>query len=232
MRRPEQVLFVQHQDDCGAGYLGERAEERGAVTSVVDARDVGVLDPRAFDLVVPLGSDDSAYDDSLPHIDSERLFLQAAVAADVPVLGVCFGAQLLCQVLGGGVHAADDPEIGWSDVRTDRPELIEAGPWLIWHLDVMTCPPGGVALARTDVALQAFRHGRHLGVQFHPEATPSSARAWAIKYGDSLTRLGLDPDRLLEETDQRAPAARERACQLFDRAWDHAVGSPTDEGTS
>lgn len=223
MRAPQQVVFIQHQDDCGPGYLGERAEERGAATIVVDALDVGLLDPHRFDLVVPLGSDDAAYDGSLAYLADEQNFLRDAVRADIPVFGVCFGAQLLSLVLGGQVRPATEPEIGWLDVRTDQPDLIEAGPWLIWHLDVMTCPPGGVALAWTDVGLQAFRSGPHLGVQFHPEATPSSARAWAGKYDESLGSLDLDPDLLLEETDRRAPAARQRAHRLFDRAWDRAL---------
>jgi GMP synthase (glutamine-hydrolysing) len=212
------VLHVQHQSDCPPGLVGERLAMLGAEQHVVDAREARLLDPTEFDLVVPLGSDDSAADESVVYLRGEWGLLERAVQAQVPVLGICFGAQLLCRVLGGTVAPAPGgPEIGWLRVDTCEPALVEPGPWLVWHLDVMEPGPDSVVVARTDGGVQAFRHGPHLGVQFHPEATIASVRVWVEHYRGSLDRLGVDPTALLAETVERAGAARSRVAALVGR---------------
>ncbi|PVZ06942.1 type 1 glutamine amidotransferase [Actinomycetospora cinnamomea] len=218
MHDQRRVLFLQHQDDCGPGYLGDRARELGFSVEVADlVREACPTGAGRFALVVCLGSDDSVLDESVPSLAPERALLEDAVARGVPVLGVCFGAQLLATVLGGRVRPLDRPEIGWLDVETRVPEVLAPGPWLVWHLDAFECPPGAELLASTDVAVQAFRRGPHLGVQFHPEATPESASAWAAKYGEALASAGVDGAALLAETDRRRDEARERAAALLDR---------------
>lgn len=215
MRR---VLFVQHQDDCPPGYVGDRLAERGAAVDVVRAQAGAFPDPGAYDLVVPLGSDDSAYDESLSYLRPEWDLLSGAVDAGVPVFGICFGAQLLSRVLGGRVYASPSgPEIGWLRVETGDPALLEAGPWMVWHLDVLDPPPGAVVLARTPVACQAYAHGPHVGVQFHPEATVDSVTAWARGYERSLREASVDAGVLLAETRAERDAARRRAYALTDR---------------
>lgn len=217
------ALFVQHQDDCPPGYVGERLEQRGATVEVVDARSGQLPDPREFGLVVSLGSDDSAYDESVPYLRRESELLATCVAEHVPVFGICFGSQLLTRVLGGSVYRSPDgPEIGWLSVDSTDPSLVESGPWLVWHLDVMGPPPNGREIARTPVGTQAFVHGPHVGVQFHPEATPDSAAIWADHYRDSLHQVGLVPDELLAETRGRQAEARNRAHALTDRIVDRA----------
>jgi len=217
------VLFVQHQDDCPPAMVGERLAALGATCEVVDARASRLPDPTGFDLVVPLGSDDSAGDESLPYLRREWDLLERAVRAGVPVFGICFGAQLLCRVLGGTVHPAPGgPEIGWLPVETRRPELVAPGPWMVWHLDVMAPGPGSAEIAATAVGTQAFVHGPHLGVQFHPEATDAQVAVWAQHYRDPLDRLGIAPEHLLAETVDHAAGARTRAHALVDRVLAHA----------
>ncbi|MPY99195.1 MAG: aminotransferase [Actinophytocola sp.] len=219
-------MFVQHQDDCPPGHVGDRIRERGAEVEVVRAQAPRLPDPRDFDLIVPLGCYDSAYDESLPYLGREWKLLTAAVASDVPVFGICFGAQLLSRVLGGEVRPAPGgPEIGWLTVDTAprAAGTVEPGPWLVWHLDVMTPPPGGVELARTDVGTQAFSHGRHLGVQFHPEATVESTLAWAETFRDRLPETGSSYDEIATTTRQVAADAPRRAYALTDRVLDRAL---------
>lgn len=212
------VLFVQHQDDDPPGYIGERARQRGLDVEVVQATSDAFPDPTGYRLIVPLGSDDSAYDDSLPHLADEHRMLRRAVDADVPVFGICFGAQLLSRVLGGEVRAGEyGPEIGWVRVDSDEPELIDPGPWLVWHFDVMTAPPGSIEVARTDRATQVFRYGSHLGVQFHPEATPRHAEDWSRSYETTLTKIETEPQELVAQARARAATARTKAYELFDR---------------
>lgn len=221
------VLFVQHQDDCPPGYVGERLVERGARLQVVRAQAGSFPDPREFDLVVPLGSDDAAYDESLPHLPAEWDLLSTAVEADVPVFGICFGAQLLARVLGGQVRRMERPEIGWLTVDTTAPELVEPGPWLVWHLDVIADLPAGMEVARTAEGVQAFAHGPHAGTQFHPEATVDSAQTWADRYATSLTSIGVDGAALMAETRARQAEAWQRACDLTDRVVSRALSRRT-----
>jgi GMP synthase (glutamine-hydrolysing) len=217
------VLFVQHQDDCPPGLVGERLADLGATLEVVDARSPRLPDPGEFQLVVPLGSDDSAADESLPYLRGEWELLERAVGVGVPVFGICFGAQLLCRVLGGRVSPAPGgPEIGWLPVDTVDTDVVGPGPWLVWHLDVMEPGPDSTRIARTAVGAQAFTHGPHLGVQFHPEATPASVRVWAEHYRSSLDRLDIAPAALLAETAARSAAARRRADALVDRVLSRA----------
>lgn len=233
-RCPRAVLCVQHQDDCPPGHVGARLTDLGAELEIVDARRGQLPDPRQFDLVVSLGSDDAAHDEAVPYLRAELELLETAVDADVPVFGICFGAQLLSRVLGGSVAPlSDGPEIGWLPVQTDDPNLIETGPWLIWHLDAMTAPPGVDVVARTDRATQAFATGRRVGVQFHPEVMTASARVWSANYRGHLLALGIDPDELLDQVRVREPETRRRAQRLTDRVLvrlGYSVLDPADGG--
>jgi GMP synthase-like glutamine amidotransferase len=86
------------------------------------------------------------------------------------------------------------------------------------HQDRWRLPPGARELATTGVASQAFVLGRSMGVQFHPELTPTILQAW-LDSGDRdyLLARGVDPDALLVTTTAQAAAARERAVRLVDR---------------
>jgi GMP synthase-like glutamine amidotransferase len=167
-----------------------------------------VPDPTAYAFIVSLGHDAAAYETHLPAVAAELELLRSAVAADVPVLGLCFGGQALAAALGGVVERAPTAELGWREIVTDDAALVPPGPWLEWHYDRFCTPPGAVELARTSDAPQAFRRGPHLGVQFHPEATVEIVTDWAHADGRPEQAPAATPD-------QRA-AARAAAFQLFD----------------
>lgn len=211
------ALFVQHQADCPPGLVGERLAELGAVVEVAQARSHRLPDPAGFDLVVPLGSSDSAGDESVPYLRREWSHLERAVEIGVPVFGICFGAQLLCRVLGGRVRRMPVPEIGWLPVESTDPDVVAPGPWLSWHFDRMEPGTSSVEVARSRHAAQAFVHGPHVGVQFHPEATVASVGAWVARYGDSLARFGIDPATLVAETRERTGAGHGPTDELVDR---------------
>ena len=192
---PARIAFLEHSASDVPGVLGELARALGLqVTSHrADQGAVALPDLGSVDAVVVLGSAASVHDD-VAWIADERALVTAAVDADVAVLGVCFGGQLLAQVLGGTVVRASRPEIGWPAMTTSDPDRIPPGPWLDCHEDAFTCPPSAEALASTDVSLHAFISGIHTGVQFHPEATKEIVEAWIVDLRSSgfVDDAGID----------------------------------------
>ena len=81
----------------------------------------------------------------------------AHTAHGVPIYGICYGNQIMAHALGGTVERAREPEIGWHQIVSDVPEVISEGPWMQWHYDVVTVPPGAEELARSAVGPQAWR---------------------------------------------------------------------------
>jgi GMP synthase-like glutamine amidotransferase len=198
--------------------LREWLDKRNAEVDVfrIDLDDAAP-DPREYDMVASLGSEFAAFDDTKPFIPSEATLLKDAVDNDVPVLGLCFGGQLLARVLGGKSFRSDRAEIGWVPVKTNDPDLVPEGPWFNWHFDSFTLPPGARLIAQTDVGPQAYVIGRSLGLQFHPEVTTEIMESWVKAYRHELDGDGVDPDALLDETYRLAPAALQRSERLFDR---------------
>jgi GMP synthase (glutamine-hydrolysing) len=215
------VLVAQNEEASPPGLIKEWLEERNADLEVlrVDVEDRDV-DPRDYDLIVPLGSEYAAYEEERPFVQRSKVLLDRAVDEDVPVLGVCFGGQLLARVLGGDAFRAPASEIGWVAVRTRDPELVPEGPWFQWHFDSFSTPPGATLIAENDAGPQAYVHGRHLGVQFHPEVTPEIMDNWVRTYRHELDDEGVDPDALLEETRRRAESTRSSSLRLLSRYVD------------
>jgi GMP synthase-like glutamine amidotransferase len=210
------ALVLEHEPDAPAALLAEWAGARGIALEIVPAGEA-IPDPAGRPFLVSLGSEASAFDDAVPWLGAERTVLDAALAAGVPVLGICFGAQHLARALGGTVARAPHPEVGWMEVETLAPELIDAGPWLQWHRDAFTLPPGAELLARSPAGVQAFRLGPNLGVQFHPEVTAAVVEDWAAHYPESVQRAGTTVEAVRERTALHASFARVRAWELFDR---------------
>jgi GMP synthase-like glutamine amidotransferase len=210
------ALVLEHEHDAPAALLAEWAAERGIPLEIVRAGSAEAPDPTGRPFLVTLGSAESAHDDTVPWLAGERSVLDRALEADVPVLGICFGAQHLARALGGQVGRAVRPEVGWLDIETFAPEIVPPGPWLQWHGDAFSLPPGAELLARSEVSPQAFRLGPHLGVQFHPEVTPAVVEGWARGYPESVAGGGTTVDALLAANDEHAAGARRRAWALFD----------------
>jgi GMP synthase-like glutamine amidotransferase len=211
------ALVIEHDPDVPAGLVEEWLSGRGAELEVwriaTDSRDP---DPRAYDLVVTLGSETAAYDDTVPWVGREQRALRDAFDAEVPVLGICFGSQSLARALGGRAMRAERSEIGWIEIDTRDPSLVPAGPWLQWHHDTFTAPAGASVLGHSPAGPQAYTIGRSMGVQFHPEVTPEIVARWVAGGRGELEREGVDPDGLAAEARDYDDDNRARALALFD----------------
>ena len=219
------VLVIRHHDVDTAGFIAEAFEVRGAALDVHLFPDDGPLPGfGGVDHIVVMGSVSSVNDPD-PWIAAELDWIRAADQAGLPVLGICFGAQALCAALGGRVEAMERKEIGWFVVDPADPEVIPAGPWLEFHGDRCLLPDDAIVLARNDAVVQAFRIGRHLAVQFHPEVDGPQLKRWLDSMGTREARsAGVDPDQFLADTIREEPAARARADRLVAAALDLAGG--------
>lgn len=235
------ALVIQHDHVSPPGPVGDRLRER--LFDVVEHQVVAeedfhrpwlgtqeFPDPRGFDAIVVMGAPWAAYDAERvgAWVRPELELLREADAARVPVLGICFGGQLLALAHGGEVTRAPLPEIGWRTIRSDRPEVVPPGPWFQWHYDCWRLPDGATELARNDAASQAFALRRNLAVQFHPELTPGMLHGWLGNGGDADARsVGVDPAELVADTAAEAPAALARAQALVDAFLARFAGRPS-----
>ncbi len=216
------ALVFENDPSCPLARLEGPMASRGIRAEIAAPADLPSLgDPSDYDLAIILGSDESAYDDSVPWVAEELDYAQRAIRVGVPVLGICFGAQMLARALGADVRRAPEPEVAWKSMtRADDADWLPAGPWLTWHTDTFDWPPGATPLAWTEMAPQAFAHGDHLGLQFHPEVTADLIEQWLEVDRRKLALKDLDHDALLDESRQRDGQAGEAATLLFGRYLD------------
>lgn len=216
------AIVIGNRTDADGGVVVERFVELGWRCEPWNRDEAAGWSqlPHDVGLVIALGSDWSVYwDDIADHVAGEAALLRGAHERGTPVFGICFGGQMLAHALGGHVERAPEPEIGWCGVRSNGQgaEFIEQNVWFQWHYDRFVPPPGADELATGAQGSQAFAIGRSLGVQFHPEITPSIVERWSTGAGeDELNRLGLDASTLLADTHSHAHVSRAAARHLVD----------------
>lgn len=190
------ALILMHIESEGPGTLGDFLDREGVrVTTLrLHRGDQLPADPGKADLIVSLGGPMNVYEDGKhPFLKEESLFLRRAIDRDVPLLGICLGAQLIARACGAKVYPAPVGEVGWGTVslaRAGREDPLLKGiperlPVLQWHEDTFDIPPDGILLASSaECHHQAFRVARAWGLQFHIEVTDGMLNQWF----DSSTR--------------------------------------------
>ncbi len=222
------ALLLANSDDCDAGFCGEQFRHHGY--SFVECHreryaEWASLD--TVDLVLLMGSEWSVY---WPHVadevTAELALIRDAHGRGIPVFGICYGAQSVATALGGKVERGCEPEIGWYDnIDSDIPDVIPAGPWLQWHYDVVTLPPGAHELARSPIAPQAYRIGRTFATQFHPEVNETMITRWSSGAGsEELFARGSSREEIREQTSRNVLQSRPNAERIVDWFLENVAG--------
>lgn len=224
----KRALVLQHDPTISLGNLEPVLREHGYDIVIVDATTPALdqYDPVDADLVVILGNEDGVYEkEQKLYIAAEEKWLQFRLAAERPTLGVCFGAQIMASALGGEVYKGDSTQVGYRSVEPtssgeSSPVSCFAGiPVVQWHGDTFTLPPGTTRLAGSaDYENEAFGVGDWaLAVQFHPEVTDELFAHWIDDGRSTIDALGLDPDELRAQHEQRNAAMTEASAQMLSR---------------
>ena len=198
------IHVFQHAEFEGPGAIGGWARARGhEVTTTLFGRHTGAAAPPldGADWLVVLGGGMNVHQtERHPWLAVEKRAIERALAAEMTVLGICLGSQLLADVLGARVRRNDQAEIGWFPVRK-TPEgaalpLLDDFParaeLFHWHGDTWELPAGAVRVAASDACdNQGFVLGeRVVGLQFHPEMTLAIAAAIVREGAEELAAGG------------------------------------------
>ena len=161
--------------DFGGQYtqlIARRVRELGVYCEIVPfntpVEEIRRKNPRG---IILSGGPASVYEEGAPHPD------RAVIETGAPVLGICYGVQLLAQFLGGEVKPSPRREYGYAEIEKRADSELLAGlpsPLRVWmsHGDYVSVPPAGCTItAATDAAIGAVEDParRLYGVQFHPE---------------------------------------------------------------
>ena len=233
------IVVFEHSPSTGAQRLAATLRDYGHRLRVIALHETGPVPPDLDDVdgVVTTGGPQSALGDH-PWLEPEITYLRMAREAELPVVGICLGCQVLARALGGEVGPVEGGiELGWHDVShtpAGAEDPLHAGiawtaPMLHWHREQVTeVPPGARVLATSQrCAVQAWALGlRTYGFQYHPEAVPETVETWAAEEPAALDEAGVTLDQLKARTAEVYPAFERLTARLFE--WMSLLLMPAD----
>ncbi|GCE24912.1 GMP synthase [Dictyobacter alpinus] len=228
----QKVLLLQHTWDDPHGYLGNLLEIHGIDYDVVQIENTPLPDPTTYAAIIALGGSQHAYaEQEFPYLVQEKVWLRQLVAQDIPYLGICLGAQMLADALGGLTRPHNLTEIGFFNVQL-TPQG-QQDPLFVgftegyekvfhWHEDTFDLPTEAVLLATSaNTENQAFRYGRHFyGLQYHIEIDNDILNTWL--YHPSMKEsiievLGLPAYQAIEQArKEEFPIYQQHTKMLFE----------------
>lgn len=235
------LQVLQHVDYEDPGYISGWAYARGHTLEFSRVWVPGELfpDPKSVDGLIVLGGPMSVHDeDAHPWLKGEKRFIANAMAAGVPLLGICLGAQLIADVLGARVTPSPAREVGWFPVTFDqnvrltgmsRP-LPKSVTVFHWHGETYELPHGATRIAHSEaVPEQGFIIGDTVvGVQFHLEATPLQLARFAPYLHDedaSLTYVQA-PSKIMSVAERHSGEANALLSMILDGLFAKAAERP------
>jgi GMP synthase-like glutamine amidotransferase len=216
------VLAIVHKPDAGPGVFAEATAAHGDELDewlIAEGGDPPA-DPHGYDAAIVFGGSMNVDEEAdHPWLGDEKFLLRALLVNEVPLLGVCLGAQLLAEAAGEEPRRASRPEIGWHPVERTAEgaadPLIRALPPAFnafqWHGYEMGIDDGEV-LARSEICAQAARFGPVAwAIQFHAEVSERDALSWIADHESrpDAVAVGVEPEALTAETRARIGAWNE-----------------------
>ncbi len=223
------LLCVRHQPSAGLGVAAGALERAGVEFRYLDAwRSEASVDPDDFSGLVVLGGEMNVDDfDRHPWLKGVRTITEQAMEGNVPVLGICLGAQTIARVLGATVGPSPVKEVGFHPVAHTPAGAVDTvvAPFkdvrvFQWHEDAFELPGGSALLCSgNEVPYQAFRYGNRIyGLQFHCEVDEQIIGAWCDETVDLEEGWGITKAEAVAEARRCVPAQRdatERAVRGF-----------------
>jgi len=228
------AVAIRHVPFEGLGSFAPVLSERGYKLRYLEAATDNmapiISDPP--DILVVLGGPIGAYEQgNYPFLMLEQEIIKHRIAADLPTVGLCLGAQIIAAAAGAQVFPGSQKEIGWGPLSlTGLGEAsclapIEGVPVLHWHGDTFNLPDGAELLASTKICRnQAFQMGPCLGLQFHPEVTARGLEAWFVGHAAEINATeGVSVENLRADTERYAPELEEVGPKVLE-SWLDEVG--------
>jgi GMP synthase-like glutamine amidotransferase len=188
--------YFQHVSFEGLGSIEPWLDSNGyTLTRTRFFESADLPDPEAIDLLLVMGGPMSVNDeDPYPWLAMEKQFVRKIIESGKPVLGICLGAQIIASAMGAKVFPSPVKEIGWFPIQAlsaakgsvfnfPSSEIV-----FHWHGETFDLPPGAIRLAKSEgCENQAFQLGKRVvGLQFHLETTPKSAKDIVLNCREEL----------------------------------------------
>ncbi len=229
----KKLLAIYHISCEKLGIFKSVFERAGYSIKYADASkaDLSWDKVKNYDAFVILGGPMGVYEDKkYPFIKIEKLLVRNITKTKKPLLGICFGSQLIASALGGRVFKGKKKEIGWYKVDFTGPRPLATGHKSLsafqWHGDTFTLPKGAKKLASSILFKnQGFLFGKNiLALQFHLEVTEKMVKEWIKEYSEELKKEGLDPKKILSDTKKNIRSLNAFGTDLI-KSWLSAVAA-------
>ena len=229
MKTQPKILVVVHDIDDHLNEMANPIAEAGILMDTWDVLNDSVGKPDLDNLeqysgIISMGAHAGVLEeDKHAWMSHERKIMKWALDTETPLLGLCFGSQLLASAAGGRIYKAETGEFAWTKVdmlpaAANDPVIGTLGETVDafqFHYDNIELPKNAVLLGESNGTIEAFRVGSSAwATQFHPEVGLSQQLAWLSTYRGAFIREGIDINEQIAKSHELAASYRKQAWDL------------------